>query len=176
MMCYYLNVHFQGQKFKRSVIWLSELPINSWVIWKQSYYRTGYIATNDLERWSRIYSKNLEGNSRGWFGVYKPEFFRTTCDKVGQKLIFRQSTSPNRNSGVGRCSRPPSIIKSSEWNQGNHDGLIVNLYDEIIYKVVQIWLGLFTLLYTQISPGHIWTTMYNNNFFMVKLLRDYIKN
>ena len=30
-----------------------------------------------------------------------------------------------------------------------------------IYKVVQIWPGLFTLVYTQISPGHIWTTLYN---------------
>ena len=31
---------------------------------------------------------------------------------------------------------------------------------EILYKVVQIWPGLFTLVYTQISPGHIWTTLY----------------
>ena len=30
----------------------------------------------------------------------------------------------------------------------------------IIYKVVQIWPGLFTLVYKQISPGHIWTTLY----------------
>ena len=28
-----------------------------------------------------------------------------------------------------------------------------------IYKVVQIWPGLFTLVYIQISPGHIWTTL-----------------
>ena len=28
------------------------------------------------------------------------------------------------------------------------------------YKVVQIWPGLFTLVYTQISPGHILTTLY----------------
>ena len=28
------------------------------------------------------------------------------------------------------------------------------------YKVVQIWPGLFTLVYIQISPGHIWTTLY----------------
>jgi len=27
--------------------------------------------------------------------------------------------------------------------------------------VVQIWPGLFTLVYTQIIPGHIWTTLYN---------------
>jgi hypothetical protein len=30
-----------------------------------------------------------------------------------------------------------------------------------IYKVVQIWPGLVRLVYTQISPGHIWTTLYN---------------
>jgi hypothetical protein len=29
-----------------------------------------------------------------------------------------------------------------------------------IYKVVQIWPGLVRLVYTQISPGHIWTTLY----------------
>ena len=29
-----------------------------------------------------------------------------------------------------------------------------------LYKVVQIWPGLFTLVYIQISPGHIWTTLY----------------
>jgi hypothetical protein len=28
------------------------------------------------------------------------------------------------------------------------------------YKVVQIWPGLVRLVYTQISPGHIWTTLY----------------
>jgi hypothetical protein len=28
------------------------------------------------------------------------------------------------------------------------------------YKVVQIWLGLVRLVYTQISPGHIWTILY----------------
>ena len=32
-------------------------------------------------------------------------------------------------------------------------------YAIYINKVVQIWLGLFTLVYTQISPGHIWTTL-----------------
>ena len=30
------------------------------------------------------------------------------------------------------------------------------------YKVVQIWPGLFTLVYIQISPGHIWNTLYIN--------------
>jgi hypothetical protein len=50
---------------------------------------------------------------------------------------------------VGRCSRPSNIIKVSEWNQGNHDDLIVNLYEEMIN---------------------------NNKIFMVKLLKDYIKN
>ena len=30
------------------------------------------------------------------------------------------------------------------------------------YKVVQIWPGLFTLVYIQISPGHIWTTLYTH--------------
>ena len=29
-----------------------------------------------------------------------------------------------------------------------------------IYKVVQIWPGHMRLVYTQISPGHIWTTLY----------------
>jgi hypothetical protein len=29
-----------------------------------------------------------------------------------------------------------------------------------VYKVVQIWPGLVRLVYTQISPGHIWTTLY----------------
>jgi hypothetical protein len=29
-----------------------------------------------------------------------------------------------------------------------------------MYKVVQIWPGLVRLVYTQISPGHIWTTLY----------------
>jgi len=29
-----------------------------------------------------------------------------------------------------------------------------------IYKVVQIWPGLVRLVYTQISPGHIWTILY----------------
>jgi len=29
-----------------------------------------------------------------------------------------------------------------------------------VYKVVQIWPGLMRLVYTQISPGHIWTTLY----------------
>jgi hypothetical protein len=77
------------------------------------------------------------------------EFFRTTCGKVGQNFIYRQSTSPNRNSGVGRCSMPPGIIKVSEWNQGNHDGLNVNLYEVIIN---------------------------NNEIFKIKLLKDYIKN
>jgi len=28
------------------------------------------------------------------------------------------------------------------------------------YKVVQIWPGLIRLVYTQISPAHIWTTLY----------------
>jgi hypothetical protein len=29
-----------------------------------------------------------------------------------------------------------------------------------MYKVVQIWPGLVRLVYTQISPGHIWITLY----------------
>jgi len=28
------------------------------------------------------------------------------------------------------------------------------------YKVVQIWPGHMRLVYTEISPGHIWTTLY----------------
>ena len=39
----------------------------------------------------------------------------------------------------------------------------VSIYDTI-YKVVQIWPGLFTLVYIQISPGHIWTTLYLRKF------------
>jgi hypothetical protein len=36
-----------------------------------------------------------------------------------------------------------------------------HFYRRFLYKMVQIWPGLFTLVYTQISPGHIWTTLYN---------------
>ena len=31
---------------------------------------------------------------------------------------------------------------------------------KLMYKVVQIWPGLFTLVYIQIIPGHNWTTLY----------------
>ena len=34
-----------------------------------------------------------------------------------------------------------------------------------LYKVVQIWPGLIYIVYTQISPGHIWTTLYIVQFF-----------
>jgi hypothetical protein len=34
------------------------------------------------------------------------------------------------------------------------------------YKVVQIWPGLMWLVYTQISPGHIWTTLYKNRTYI----------
>jgi hypothetical protein len=37
--------------------------------------------------------------------------------------------------------------------------LSTNFYT-YIKKVVQIWPGLVRLVYTQISPGHIWTTFY----------------
>ena len=37
---------------------------------------------------------------------------------------------------------------------------LIHIYIYIIYKVVQIWPGLVPLVYTQISPGHIWTTFY----------------
>ena len=30
-----------------------------------------------------------------------------------------------------------------------------------MYKVVQIWPGHMRLVYTEISPGHIWTTLYD---------------
>ena len=84
-------LHVSRIRVNKSVIWVSKLSINSWVIWQQSYYRTGYIAKNEMERWSWIYIRNLEGNGRRWFGVYVLEFFRKTCVEVGQKLIFRQS-------------------------------------------------------------------------------------
>jgi hypothetical protein len=32
----------------------------------------------------------------------------------------------------------------------------------LTYKVVQIWPELFTLVYIQISPGHIWTILYED--------------
>jgi len=34
------------------------------------------------------------------------------------------------------------------------------MHNSSLYKVVQIWPGMFTLVYTQISPGHIWTKLY----------------
>jgi hypothetical protein len=36
----------------------------------------------------------------------------------------------------------------------------IKVIEHKMYKVVQIWPGLFTLVYTQISSGHIWTTLY----------------
>ena len=38
-----------------------------------------------------------------------------------------------------------------------------------LYKVVQIWPGLFVCKQAGYSPGHIWTTLYlfiNNRFFL----------
>jgi len=39
------------------------------------------------------------------------------------------------------------------------------------YKVVQIWPGLMRLVYTQISPGHIWTTLYLWEIFQIHIHR-----
>jgi hypothetical protein len=40
---------------------------------------------------------------------------------------------------------------------------------EYRHKVVQIWPGLVRLVHTQISPGHIWTTLYFLNKFQIIL-------
>jgi len=37
------------------------------------------------------------------------------------------------------------------------------------YKLVQIWPGHMRLVYTEISPGHIWTTLYIHGFGMETL-------
>ena len=41
------------------------------------------------------------------------------------------------------------------------------------YKVVQIWPGLFTFVYTQISPGHIWTTLYFHHHHLPPWIRSF---
>ena len=41
-----------------------------------------------------------------------------------------------------------------------------------IYKVVQIWPGHMRLVYTEISPGHIWTTFY----YSTNIRTEYFKH
>ena len=41
-----------------------------------------------------------------------------------------------------------------------------------LYKAVQIWPGLIRLVYTQISPGHIWTTLYFMNFMVAPCINN----
>ena len=54
---------------------------------------------------------------------------------------------------------------------------------EVMYKVVQIWPGLRRLVYTQIIPDHIWTTLYTGcnrrngpDFGRVFLMLNYKEN
>jgi hypothetical protein len=44
------------------------------------------------------------------------------------------------------------------WN--DDDNMKTDELQQLIYKVVQIWPGHMRLVYTEISPGHIWTTLY----------------
>jgi hypothetical protein len=51
------------------------------------------------------------------------------------------------------------------WRPGGFECRIAmmwetQIWEKQLYKVVQIWPGLVRLVYTQISSGHIWTTLY----------------
>jgi len=58
---------------------------------------------------------------------------------------------------IANGSAPSSSFLSSTSVQSYH----FHLWGVLWYKVVQIWPGLVRLVYTQISPGHIGTTLYN---------------
>jgi len=58
-----------------------------------------------------------------------------------------------------RVNNQAANYKKAQHTNINSTSLgIHNVYEN--YKVVQIWPGLMRLVYTQISPGHIWTTFY----------------
>ena len=58
---------------------------------------------------------------------------------------------------------------------GHHLWHIYIQVSMIIYKVVQIWLGLFVCKQVTVCPGHIWTTLYIcdlHNWNIMKWLLD----
>jgi hypothetical protein len=61
-------------------------------------------------------------------------------------------TETNRNNTTDEIQLNTCIERYVLWN--------FRAVNAQSYKVVQIWPGLFILVYTQISPGHIRTTLY----------------
>ena len=91
-------------------------------------------------------------------------FQRCVTSQKRDDLIYRRGESliPRSNS---LCSS--SFARSSFWTltmnhavQKAHTITWLATKGARNYKVVQIWPGLFTHVYIQISPGHIWTTLY----------------
>jgi hypothetical protein len=47
-----------------------------------------------------------------------------------------------------------------------------------MYKVVQIWPGLFVCKQVTVCPGHIWTTLYNVKYesYVTKITKTFISS
>jgi len=51
----------------------------------------------------------------------------------------------------------PVLVTDDAYHNRSISDVLTTVY---MYRVVQIWPGHLRLVYTEISPGHIWTTLY----------------
>jgi hypothetical protein len=77
---------------------------------------------------------------------------------IDSKFTFADAASRFRTLSSNTISRFHS--KKVQW--------LCNLHNIIhIYKVVQIWPGLFVCKQVTVCPGHIWTTLYMYNIYYI---------
>ena len=90
--------------------------------------------------------------------------------------LYRRMGGP-RPTGIRSPDRPAcsqSLYRLSCPAHRSKYNLNKKLCLTVLYKVVQIWPGLFTIVYTQISPGHIWTTLYIYIYIYIYIYWYYI--
>jgi len=133
MMYYYWNVHFQGQRVKLDArMWwvVNFISYQPYPCWKNPHYRLNMRL--HCAHWLNGYFGQVKQDTQHTYKSNIEVRSRNHCCRAKAKIITY----------CARLSYPACKA---------HDSY---------YKVVQIWPGLFTLVYIQISPGHIWTTLY----------------
>ena len=97
--------------------------------------------------------------------TYQPPLVLYNCRIVSEQWDGKDAQGSGLKTG--------SSIENRIQTHGKFHGLI---FPPITYKVVQIWPGLFTLVYTQISPGHIWITLYVPRIYHLPHVRVSVGN
>jgi hypothetical protein len=124
-------------------------------MWKPLHVKCPLFVSGFNETWNFLtyFPEKLKYQVSWKFVQWNPSYFMRTngqTDMVKLILAFRNSAKAPKLGVFGQyCPNPASLRETHQTN---------TMWFK--YGRGKLW-----LVYTQISPGHIWTTLYNSGFY-----------